>query len=217
MPIRRLLATAALPLFLLGWLIALIGTGLLQSKCNESDSDISGMSSGSFLAPSQGDGCKRQFRFVWWVIALSLIPVLFMILAIIKPHAGSSASTGLWSVLAVLSMLMTNFFYNLHDMITESIADEGDSDDDDNVYDKRIKVALAGFALMSAGALAGILAGSLLESKAHDKHHDGGLVKTEKTVKVIGTNLNPVNPAVPVTHHDSHVTDTRNMREVNVV
>jgi hypothetical protein len=44
-----------------------------------------------------------------------------------------------------------------------------------------LQTALAGFALMSAGALLNILLGSLLASKGHSDNHEGGLVDKHTT------------------------------------
>lgn len=64
MPIRRTLAALGAPLFVVAWIIALVGLGLLQSKCNESDVMLTGMDASSFLAPTGGNGCRRAFRCV---------------------------------------------------------------------------------------------------------------------------------------------------------
>jgi len=222
MPVRRALAAAGLLLFLLGWVIALIGVGLAHSKCDDENYYlVTGQEDSTVARPTADQGCERLFRFPWFVIALCLIPVIFSILAIIKPHAGSATNAALFSVIAALSMLMTNYFYNLHDLsslyskrfeidsvaiIDDNVDDDDDDDDAEAVifgrttdlydkYERRVKIAIAGFALMSAGALLNILLAALLQSKSHHRPEEHVHHETVTRTEVLG--VTPVRNAAP--------------------
>lgn len=123
------------------------------------------------------------------MLSLCLLPVIFAVFAIIKPHAGAPSSSALWGVTSVLSILVTNFLLNLYDII--DAADAGASVINDIYGGKRMLVAVWGFGLISAGALLNICLSSLLASKGHSHKHahnnEGGVVTQHD--KVVGVHV----------------------------
>jgi hypothetical protein len=100
-------------------------------------------------------------RFPWFIWALSFLPVLLSLGHLLKPTMLRRGSAPLWAVLATLQMILTE---TLHDISHSSmLVDRFER------VDRSIKVAIAGFAIMAAMALAHIIFESFLCDHTHHR------------------------------------------------
>jgi hypothetical protein len=78
---------------------------------------------------------------VW---ALSTLPVTLGVLHTVKPSVVARGSAGLYTILSVLQILITNEFFNIRDVLRENEMNQGK---------RYAEVTMAGFAILAIGAL----------------------------------------------------------------
>eukprot|EP00892_Ulva_mutabilis_P005416 jgi/Ulvmu1/3246/UM150_0019.1 len=175
-------------LFLAGWALTLIGLSLTQKECNDQQEQgfFTGASFTSieFFTSPIGEDCRKAFRFFWFILALNTIPALLAIVAAIKPEFARGVSTSFFSVLAPLNMLMANAFYNAFDPQVYGLSED---------LERAMKVTMAGFCLLAAGALVMLMADGLLSGFLSDGSSSGdrdNTVRVQVVEKTVHGNTN---------------------------
>lgn len=147
--------------YLIGWLLALIGLALEQNWCKDHVDMVptSAMIGGNF-APLVGSSCRKLLRFPWFIWCLCTLPLLLSIVHNVKPKLVPRGTSGLFAIIAVLTILMCNDFYNQAEAVVGKM-------------DRYAKLTLAGFAVLAIGALFSIIIESGMNPHKTDEEHHG--------------------------------------------
>jgi len=158
MKLTREAGLAANAVYFIAWIIALAGLSVCQDWCKDHDvllrtmqrnGQLVGM---AFLANEVGDDCSDLFRFPWFLLVLSLVPLLLSIGRFVRPNLIGSGSSALYAVLAALQILACDAFVNGAD---SALADTYDKVKNGN------RLRAAGFAIMAAMSMLAIIVESL--------------------------------------------------------
>lgn len=166
---KTMLYMAGNLLYLVGWVLSLIGLGLIQDECKDMLVDNQplsvGLGSVPFFTEPVGEDCKKGIRFFWFIWSLNTIPPLLAVAATFMPDRARGVSTSFFAVIAPLNILLSN---SLYDAINITNGD----------MEEHMQVAMAGFCILSGAALLMLLMDSLLvesPTKSTVQHADAGV------------------------------------------
>jgi hypothetical protein len=105
----------ALVLVFCTWAVSLGGLAALQNSCYHGDIPRGILSLAPGMTDRQIAGCRQIYRFFWFVVIFEFFTIVATAIAIATPATLRSARMsllGLYAVLTVLYLNMTNSFYS---------------------------------------------------------------------------------------------------------
>lgn len=178
--ILKSLAAVSNIIYLLGWLLALIGLSYQQNWCKDHVEEASSWVGLGLTASQVGSKCNKLYRFAWFVWALSTVPLLLSVVHNVRPHLVARGSGALFAILAVLQILLANEFFNLDDRVRETgtgtsgVDGVSDTISTNDTLRDWVRVTLAGFAIMAAAALMTIIFEALTDPNKSRHEHSSG-------------------------------------------